>query len=145
MKIYHLLLVYLFMGLGLSLTAIAEEASSASRVPLPTPPKAKASIPDTECVEPLEVMRRQHGHFLKHHRDKTMHEGIRTKQHSLIECINCHVTPSADAGHYPSIQSETHFCRNCHSYAAVNIDCFQCHASKPGDTVAIGMSAEREP
>ena len=57
-----------------------------------------------------------------------MHEGIRTKQHSLVECINCHVSDAPDA---PRISSEQHFCNSCHTFAAVRIDCFQCHADRP--------------
>lgn len=95
-----------------------------------TLPKAKAEAGAEQCVEPIDVMRREHMMMIKHQRDATMHQGIRTTKHSLVECINCHVTPDAD-GNYPSIKSEKHFCSSCHAYAAINIDCFQCHASKP--------------
>ena len=30
-----------------------------------------------------------------------------------------------------SVKDERHFCRTCHDFAAVTVDCFQCHASKP--------------
>ena len=30
-----------------------------------------------------------------------------------------------------SYDDPKHFCRSCHSYASVSIDCFECHASKP--------------
>jgi hypothetical protein len=114
----------------LSLTASADDGKKNS-IPYPTPPKAKTSVSATQaCVEPLEVMRRAHGQFLKHHRKEAVHEGIRTKQHSLVGCIDCHVTPNA-AGQYPTQEGNEHFCRSCHSYAAVTVDCFQCHASKP--------------
>ena len=58
-----------------------------SGVPMPqhTLPKAES------CVEDTQVMRRNHMDLLKHHRDETMHNGIRTPKHSLNECINCHV------------------------------------------------------
>jgi hypothetical protein len=59
-----------------------------------------------------------------------MHRGIRTKKHSLKECIECHVV--TDENHQPvSVANPKHFCRVCHDYASVSIDCFQCHASKP--------------
>ena len=80
------------------------------------------------CVEPTEEMRRNHMEYILHQRDETMHRGIRTKQYSLEQCINCHVSAAADA---PRISSEQHFCNSCHSYAAVNIDCFQCHSDRP--------------
>jgi hypothetical protein len=83
------------------------------------------------CVEPTDEMRRNHMKYILHQRDRTMHEGIRTTQHSLNECINCHVSPAPDA---PRVSSEEHFCNSCHSYAAVNVDCFQCHADRPQQT-----------
>ena len=89
----------------------------------PVPPKAKMKASDkTECVEPIGVMRRDHMEFLLHKRDLTMREGVRTKQHSLTECIACHVTPN-DKGEYARIGDDKHFCSSCHNYAAVNIDC----------------------
>jgi hypothetical protein len=57
-----------------------------------------------------------------------VHEGIRTRQYSLQECINCHVSDAEDA---PRVDNEEHFCSSCHTYAAVSIDCFQCHADRP--------------
>lgn len=46
----------------------------------PVPPKAKAKASEkTECVEPVGVMRKDHMEFLKHKRDETMREGVRTK------------------------------------------------------------------
>ena len=60
-----------------------------------------------------------------------MHRGVRTRQYSLVECINCHVSDAPDA---PRVSSEEHFCNSCHTYAAVNIDCFQCHADRPVKT-----------
>jgi hypothetical protein len=75
-------------------------------------------------------MRRDHMRFLLHHRDDTVHQGIRTKQYSLNECIVCHVQPDA-SGRFASSDSPEHFCNSCHSWAAVSIDCFQCHAAQP--------------
>ncbi|MGD8643652.1 MAG: sulfur reduction protein DsrJ [Chromatiales bacterium] len=83
-----------------------------------------------QCVEPVEVMRRDHMRFLLHHRDDTVHQGIRTKQYSLNECIVCHVQPD-ESGQFASSDSPEHFCNSCHSWAAVSIDCFQCHAAQP--------------
>ncbi len=95
----------------------------------PEVPKAKARYSETqECVEPLADMRKNHMEYILHQRDATVHEGIRTKQHSLTECINCHVSDAPDA---PRYSSEQHFCNSCHSFAAVRIDCFQCHADRP--------------
>lgn len=82
------------------------------------------------CVEPTDVMRANHMEYLLHKRDLTMHQGIRTKQHSLAECINCHATPGED-GKVARITDEKHFCASCHQAASVKLDCFECHADRP--------------
>lgn len=67
---------------------------------------------------------------LLHQRDVTMHEGVRGTQFSLKDCIQCHAVNGED-GHPVSVSSPKHFCRSCHDYAAVAVDCFECHASTP--------------
>jgi nitrate/TMAO reductase-like tetraheme cytochrome c subunit len=130
MKIRLKLSIFGKLSLGLLLIFTLNLASG--EVPIPNPPKAKANFSNSqECVEPIEVIRRNHGLFLKHSRHDTMHKGIRSIRHSLVDCINCHVTKDAE-GNYPSIsEGSEHFCRSCHTYTAVTIDCFTCHASQP--------------
>jgi len=97
-----------------------------SDVPYPDIPEGQGE----SCVEDTEFMRRNHMNVLLHQRDETVINGIRTKQHSLKECIACHAVAGPDA--IPvTVESPQHFCRSCHDYTAVNIDCFQCHASRP--------------
>lgn len=84
----------------------------------------------TSCVEDTEFMRRNHMDLLKHQRDETMLKGVRTKKYSLKECLDCHVVYGPDEVAV-TVSSPSHFCRSCHDYAAVNIDCFDCHASRP--------------
>ena len=99
---------------------------------LPDIPEAQSRFSATQgCVEPTADMRKNHMEYILHQRDETVHEGIRDKQHSLNECINCHVSDAPDA---PRVSSEKHFCSSCHSYASVSIDCFQCHADRPVKT-----------
>ena len=88
------------------------------------------------CVEPIPEMRKNHMEYLLHKRDLTMHEGQRTKKHSLKECISCHVKKDKVV-EYISINKEGQFCQSCHSYAAVSIDCFGCHATKPDAKLGI--------
>lgn len=88
------------------------------RVPLPDMTIHKGE----QCVEPTEVMRRDHMNFILHQRDKTVYEGIRTNKHSLKKCINCHADPKTN-----SVLGENGFCESCHIYAAVSMDCFSCH------------------
>jgi len=97
-------------------------AFAADRVPKPVIDIANPG----KCVEDTATMRREHPDMLKHQRDLTMHDGIRTKKHSLKECVECHA--SAKTG---SVLGEKGFCQSCHDYASVRIDCFACHASKP--------------
>ena len=83
-----------------------------------------------KCVAPVADIRANHMEYLKHKRDETMHQGIRTEKNSLVECINCHVTPGED-GKVARIGDETHFCASCHLSASVTLDCFECHADRP--------------
>ena len=80
-----------------------------------------------KCVADEDVIRRQHPDFLKHHRDETMRKGIRTTRYSLKKCVECHA--SAKTGSVAA--SKDDFCVACHSYAAVHLDCWDCHATKP--------------
>jgi len=100
-----------------SLVSGAGSSSTFGRVAIPdavTPKNAEM------CVEPTEVMRRDHMKFLLHQRDATVIDGIRTEKYSLVGCINCH-NPS--------------FCAGCHLYTSVKIDCFECHADRGLETV----------
>ncbi len=83
-----------------------------------------------QCVEPTDVMRKKHFEFLYHQRDLTVIDGIRTKQHSLANCIDCHVSYDSNGIAIP-INSEGQFCYTCHIETATKIDCFTCHATIP--------------
>ncbi|MCR4378266.1 MAG: Hdr-like menaquinol oxidoreductase cytochrome c subunit [Rhodospirillales bacterium] len=112
------------------LTGGLASPANAGEVPRPNPAKA---FKGTECVEPVDVMRREHMNFLKHQRDETLREGIRGQKYSLNQCIDCHAVTSPDimGGKVRTLKP---FCAECHNYAAVSIDCFQCHtgAAVPG-------------
>lgn len=105
---------------------IAIPAGAGDGVPIPQPAKGKGD----KCVNDTSFMRRYHMKMLKHQRDDTMHQGIRTEQYSLKGCIDCHAVAGPDTKPV-TFESADHFCRTCHDYAAVSIDCFQCHASTP--------------
>ena len=97
----------------------------------PAIPKAKAKASEkTLCVKPVAEMRKNHMKFMLHKRDETLREGVRTKTDSLVECIDCHVTPN-EKGEYARIGDDGHFCSSCHNYAQVNVDCFDCHSDLP--------------
>ena len=119
-------------GLAFVANAVDEDVVT-SRVPYPDIPRGQGE----SCVEDTDFMRRNHMKVLLHQRDDTMLQGIRSKQHSLKECIDCHAVPGADS--IPvTVASPKHFCRSCHEYAAVKIDCFECHASRPEQVLATG-------
>ena len=84
------------------------------------------------CVADTAFMRRNHMRLLDHQRDDTVHAGERTGKFSLKACIDCHAVKGSDAQPV-SFDSPQHFCRTCHDFAAVQVDCFGCHASRPGD------------
>ena len=79
-----------------------------------------------QCVEDTQWMRKNHMNVLKHQRDDTVRGGIRGAKYSLKDCIDCHANQKTAS----VAKDETSFCVSCHSYAAIKIDCFECHSSK---------------
>ena len=84
----------------------------------------------SQCVAETEFMRINHMNLLVHQGEKTLRRGIRGGDFSLKECISCHTVPGKD-NNPVTFDSDQHFCRSCHDYAAVKIDCFSCHNSVP--------------
>lgn len=84
------------------------------------PPSAQAGPPELAkpkgdaCIKPTDWMRRNHMDFLRQHRESTVREGIRSKEHSFSNCQTCHT-------------SREQFCDRCHSYVGIQPDCFECH------------------
>lgn len=103
-------------------SADAHESSSSGRVATPAHVEASGE----KCVRDEAYMKRHHMEELKHQRNETMRKGIRTSEFSLQNCINCHADKKTN-----SVLGKDGFCQNCHTYAAVKIDCFECHSSKP--------------
>lgn len=79
-----------------------------------------------QCVEDPKLMRITHMNLLKHQRDETMRKGIRGQKHSLADCVECHASTKTDS----VLGTNEAFCQGCHTYAAVKLDCFECHTSK---------------
>jgi len=90
-------------------------------------PPIERATKGERCVEDTASMRRNHMRFLEHQRDATVHNGIRGARHSLKGCVDCHA--SRATGSVAAAPGD--FCVSCHAYAAVKIDCFDCHATKP--------------
>jgi len=111
----------LVSGLLLSAVGFAHDKTQTGRVPMPV----HTTVQGEKCVEPTPEMRRNHMEKILHQRDRTMHDGIRTKQYSFKNCVNCHADPKTN-----SVLGKEGFCESCHRYAAVSIDCFSCHTSE---------------
>jgi hypothetical protein len=95
-----------------------------------------------------DYWRIHHMDMLLHDRDLTMRDGVRNAvpgeepiQASLGACFDCHAAKD-EAGTEVSYDDERHFCRVCHDYAAVQVDCFMCHRSTSSDTVAFRAMAQ---
>jgi hypothetical protein len=120
-------------------TTTVQAGENSSRVPGPEfslPESTEKCVHDRDfaktgkCVRDTAFMRRNHMGLLKHKRDLTMRKGVRTQDSSLQNCINCHVTKDA-AGKAIKVSNRKHFCAACHTFAAVKLDCFECHRSTP--------------
>jgi hypothetical protein len=126
-------LTALLTAAALLLPAAAAPAGEPSWMPKP------ARGQGNQCVADTDWMRRNHMTVLMHQRDATVHDGIRTKRFSLKGCVECHAVKGVD-GMPVTAESPRHFCRTCHDYAAVRMDCFECHASRPAAEAPTGKS-----
>ena len=127
--------LFRFVAAGLmtaaGLTAIASDSgprAAQGRVPQPVIESARGD----QCVGDPSFMRRNHMELLKHQRDDTVHGGIRSTKYSLKACIACHASQKTDS----VAAASTNFCQSCHAFAAVRIDCFECHSTKPASVAA---------
>jgi hypothetical protein len=103
----------------LALAGVADAGEQrASRVALPTVKIEKGEA----CVAPTAQMRRDHMKMLLHQRDGTMRQGLREPRFSLKNCVDCHASRATG-----SVLGKEGFCSSCHAYAAVSMDCFECH------------------
>lgn len=115
-------------------SADAHESSSRGRVTVPVHSEASGE----KCVKDTPYMRRHHMDELKHQRNDTMRKGIRTTEMSLQGCIDCHADKKTN-----SVLGKDGFCQSCHAYAAVKLDCFECHANKPKAATAFRATGKQ--
>ena len=121
------LLFTLLTALGAGAVQAEQQPSSGfGKIAIPDPAKPAQA---ESCVEPVEVMRRDHMKFLDHQRDATVIDGERGSKYSLVGCMDCH-NPASESGEVIRHEDPRHFCTECHAYASVRIDCFQCHADR---------------
>jgi hypothetical protein len=128
-KIVGIKILLLLTSLPFSALVMAAgvDSSSLGNVVKPQP---LAPSNAQQCVEPTDVMRREHMNFLLQQRDETVLNGIRTEKYSLTGCIDCHAQPGKN-GKIVRSESPEYFCTACHQYTAVKIDCFECHSDQP--------------
>jgi predicted CXXCH cytochrome family protein len=135
-KKLHKLLPFSIVGLAFIASSNAVLGGNAF---LPSIEISKAN--GDQCVLQSEEIRRKHPDLLKHDRIATLRKGIRQTQDgsslkgSLKACINCHAIKDEN-NQYIRTNNRRHFCVSCHKYAAVTIDCFQCHRDIPEEKSA---------
>jgi hypothetical protein len=117
------------LRVGLSTLALLLAGSVHAQVEAGRTPVAAVmrATPGTQCVADPAYMRLHHMDLLRHQRDDTVRSGIRGGRFSLKDCIDCHASGSTQS----VAQAPGDFCVACHRYAAVTIDCFECHSSRP--------------
>ena len=108
--------------------------AAGAEVPRPT---AQIENPG-QCVAPAEEMRRNHMEMLKHQRDLTLRQGERGAKVSLNGCIECHASKKTGS----VLGSRDNFCESCHAYAAVKLDCWDCHQPKANYKAAAATATE---
>jgi hypothetical protein len=116
------------MAVVLAIAGFADAGQTwAARVAMPTIRIERGDA----CVAPTAEMRRDHMNMLLHQRDRTVRQGLREPRSSLRNCVDCHA--SRETG---SVLGKDGFCSSCHAYAAVSIDCFECHSPLGQNRVA---------
>ncbi len=93
------------------------------------------------CVEDTQYMRENHMRLIIHQRDETVRKGIRGSKYSLAGCVDCHASTRNNS----VLGSNENFCQGCHVYAAVKIDCFECHSSKRKMPTALASAEPAAP
>lgn len=109
------------LALAPALACSADGVATGGRVTRP----ALDAPQGEKCVADLDFMRRNHMQLLLHQRDDTVHAGVRPRDTRLERCIACHASKQTGS----VVGANENFCQGCHAYAAVKIDCFECHAS----------------
>jgi hypothetical protein len=92
-----------------------------------------------KCVDDEDYIRRHHPDLLKHHRDNVLRKGIRNPKYNLTGCVYCHA--SAKTGSVALAKDD--FCVACHNYVGVQLECWECHSSKPGKTGEVASEAAK--
>ncbi|MFT5219507.1 MAG: putative CXXCH cytochrome family protein [Planctomycetota bacterium] len=114
---------------GIVLSVMVDDSRSASEIGKVELPQPQMPLMALQCVEPVDVMRREHMNFLLDQRDATVIDGNRDKKYSLTGCINCH-NPKIENQPVIRNQDPEFFCSSCHQFTGVKLDCFECHTDQ---------------
>jgi len=117
-----------FLALGIATASFAFAAAADFAKGNYVTPNSKAAGLEN-CVRETGFMRRNHMELIKHQRDVTVYQGIRNTTDSLANCVDCHV--GYDQHRPVPVYADGQFCRACHEFAAVGMDCFGCHSAVP--------------
>jgi hypothetical protein len=111
-----------------TLLCLANVASADKLVEIAGPMGPKLDIgKGGHCVRDPKFMRSNHFKLILHQREVTVREGVRGSKDELTNCVDCH----ASSVNHSVLGTNQNFCQGCHVYAAVKIDCFECHSSRP--------------
>jgi hypothetical protein len=108
-----------------------------------TPPPDLSKLARAHRKDDPTVMVRNHPNFLFHSGSMTVYQGVRQDVNRLETCVDCHAVKGAD-GQPVGAEDPNHFCTSCHYRAAVTIDCFECHISKPPNTDHAAAGSPRQ-
>jgi hypothetical protein len=91
-------------------------------------PEPRLPTSENHCVESAQWMRDNHMHLLEEWRQMAVRDGIHTyvasdgKEYEISltdTCLSCH-------------SNKAEFCDQCHSYAGVSPNCWDCHVAPEG-------------
>jgi hypothetical protein len=92
-------------------------------------PELQLPASENQCIESTQWMRDNHMHLLIDWRQMVVRDGIRTyvasdgKEYEISltgTCLDCH-------------SDKTEFCDQCHNYAGVTPNCWECHEVPEGN------------
>lgn len=116
------------LAIGIAAVGIAPAAATDfAKTDYVTPGSKAAGL--ESCVRETAFMRRNHMELIEHQRDATVHQGIRNTTDSLAGCVDCHV--KYEQQQPMPIDASGQFCNACHEFAAVHLNCFDCHSGVP--------------
>ncbi|MCX7945405.1 MAG: hypothetical protein N2557_00300 [Hydrogenophilus sp.] len=103
------------------------------------PPRPQVYPERGPCLAEAEQMRREHHVLLKHQRRESVREGVRDAKVDFNRCVACHASPVTQS----VAAASSDFCVGCHAYAAVRVDCFNCHQPSAAALMAQGRGGAR--